>query len=213
MSGSMETRYVLPFLAIVVGVSGCSSAEAKGDASSNSAKPAAAAAAAPKASRIQALLGVTASEAPPPSTSVFSKASMNGPTGWPSQGGDDLWSAIDTSTAKAQAAHCYMTDRLQPGGDPMSGIKLWASSAGGKPASWKGPEPIEIGPDKVPADLWIGEGGVGLGGPGTKVAGVTIAIRPKAKPTVLVVGVTRADAPEATKKKLAGCLESFKLKK
>ena len=138
---------------------------------------------------------------------------MNGPTGWPSQGSDDLWSAIDTSTAKAQAAHCYMTDRLQPGGDPMSGIKLWASSAGGKPAAFKGPEPIELGPDKVPADLWVGEGGVDLGGPGVKAAGVTIAIRPKAKPTVLVLGIVRADAPEATKKKLAGCLESFKLKK
>jgi hypothetical protein len=96
--------------------------------------------------------------------------------------------------------------------DPMAGIKLWTSSAGGKPASFQGPEPIEIGATRVPADLYWGEGGVTLGSPGQGRPGTTIAIRPKARPSLLVVGVVRADAPDAMKKQLAGCLQSFQLR-
>lgn len=211
----MMLRYFLPLLPLLLAVAtGCSSsAEGKAEASTGNPKPTPApAAAAPKASRIQTLLGVSGSEVPPASKSPFTGASVDAPAGWAVEPSDDLWSALDTSTAKAMSAHCYMTERLQPG-DPMPGIKLWASSAGGKPAAFKGPEPIELGPDKVPADLYYGEGGITLGQPGGKADGITIAIRPKARPKLVVLGIVKADAPEATKKKLAGCLESFKLKK
>lgn len=190
----------------------CSSSEPDNAAAKKSASaPQPVVGAAPRETRIEKLLGVTSSEPPSGSPIPFGPAAMTAPAAWPVQGGDDLGSAMNTLTQKEIRAHCYMTDRLQKG-DPMAGIKLWTSSAGGKPASFQGPEPIEIGPTRAPADLYWGEGGVTLGSPGQGRPGTTIAIRPKARPSLLVVGVVRADAPDAMKKQLAGCLQSFQLR-
>jgi hypothetical protein len=166
---------------------------------------------APAPDRIQALLHVSRAEPAVGARIPFDEgAALEAPAGWAPQGAGDLGSALDTSTQKEIKAHCYLTARLQKG-DPTSGIKLWASSAGGKPATFTGPEPITIGPERVAAELWWGRDGVTLGSPGQKHPGVTIAIRPKARPELLLVGVVRDDAPEATREKLAGCLASFRL--
>jgi hypothetical protein len=169
--------------------------------------------AAPAPDRIEALLQVSRSAPPTGKLIPFDGgAELKAPAGWSPQGAGDLASALDTSTQAAIKAHCYLTARLQKG-DPMSGIKLWTSSAGGKPATFTGPEAITVGPDRVPAELWWGRDGVTLGSPGQKHPGVTIAIRPKTRPELLLVGVARDDAPEETRAKLAGCLSSFRLTK
>jgi hypothetical protein len=54
---------------------------------------------------------------------------------------------------------------------------------------------------------------VKLGDPGGKAQGITIAIIPDANPKLLVVGVARTEASPELRAKLAGCLQSFRLKK
>ena len=94
----------------------------------------------------------------------------------------------------------------------MSGVTLWASSAGGRPASFSGPEPIALGPDKVAAKLYWGKDGVKLGDAGGGARGITIAIVPDKNQKILVVGVARKEASTELRQKLAGCLQSFRLK-
>ena len=180
---------------------------------SGQAKPGASSDASAARTRIEVLLDVPKAMAPEGGVLPFSAgAEMRYPKGFQAQGGDDLTSALDTLTAADEKAHCYMTARLLGKGDPLEGVKLWASSAGGRPESFAGPEPITLGPDKAPAKLYYGKDGVKLGDPGGKAQGITIAIIPDANPKLLVVGVARKEASPELRAKLAGCLQSFRLK-
>jgi hypothetical protein len=164
--------------------------------------------------RIETLLDVPKAIEPTGGTLPFSAgAEMHYPQGFQAQGGDDLGSALDTLTVVDEKAHCYITARLLGTGEPLEGVKLWASSAGGRPESFSGPEPIALGPDKLPAKLYYGKDGVKLGDPAGRGQGITIAIIPDANPKILVVGIARKDASVELRAKVAGCLQSFRLKK
>jgi hypothetical protein len=131
---------------------------------------------------------------------------------WRSDPYPDFASADNSPFPKEQLARCYLSSRLQPG-NPLPGIKLWADSACARPASWTGPEPIKVGPDQLQADLYFGKDGVEVGAVGQKKPGMTVAMVFKAYPDLILIGISREDAPVEMKRDLVGCLESFSKKK
>jgi hypothetical protein len=131
---------------------------------------------------------------------------------WRSDPYPDFASADNSAFPKEQLARCYLSSRIQPG-NVMPGIKLWADSAGARPASWTGPEAIKIGPDQIAADLYFGKDGVEVGAVGQTRPGMTVAMVFKAYPDLVLIGITREDAPVEMKRDLVGCLESFSKKK
>ena len=131
------------------------------------------------------------------------------PVGWKAMPAGDLTSAEDDDAVIKTSAMCYLTSRLQRAAEDKAGVELWARSAGGAKAGYRGPETLTL-PSGVEGRLWISSESVGLG-PGGK--GTTIAFRPNAQPTLLLVGIVREGATAEARAKLAGCLGSFRLEK
>ncbi len=131
---------------------------------------------------------------------------------WHSEPYPDFASAQNSQFPKELRALCHLTSRIQPG-NVMSGIKLWARSAGGAPKAWSGPETVKLGPDAMSFDLYWGKDGVELGGAGGSSPGMTVALYTKELPELLLIGVAREDAPAEMKRELVACLESFAKKK